>query len=415
MIDILFIGGLFPRDEESVINSKCKGTVQTAANALQWSIVKGLDSNNPKPLSLVNAIFVSSYPKHYADFYVKSRRWSHIEGAKDLNVGFLNLFAIRRIWIKFALARKARKWANKQNTNNKAIIVYSMNSTHIFAAFAAKKRDPSIHVCLICPDLPEFMNPGKARLSLYRIANRIVSTQVRRYLDQVDSFVFLTKYMAQRVNVGVRPWITIEGMIDKDEAGESSKHAICVNNPKSVLYTGGLHKVYGVLDLLEAFKFIQDNTIELWLCGRGDTENEVKRAAELDPRIKYFGQVSRIKALELQREADLLVNPRNPTKDFTRYSFPSKLMEYMSSGTPVLLFKLPGIPDEYYRYLFTIDGSGPKAIAESITEILNGPSELRESKARKAREFVLSEKTNIVQTRRILDQILVAKSSRFTH
>lgn len=408
-MDILFIGGLFPKDEEAEISKKSKGAIQAAANVLQWNIVKGLDSNNSKPLTLLNAVFVGSYPKYYTDLFVKSRSWNHTMGSHDLSVGFLNLFFVKRFSRTFSLTREACKWAERSRNQKRAIVIYSMNTAFLAAASAAKKNDPSIHVCLICPDLPEFMNPGKADNRFYRCMKRGSSFLTSYYLKTVDSFVFLTKYMYERINVKDRPWITVEGMIDDEDINEYGVKETNTDGSKVVLYTGGLNKAYGIIDLVEAFGIIDDPSINLWLCGKGDAEKEVIRASELDTRIKYFGQVTRSKSLDLQHRANLLINPRNDTSEFTKYSFPSKLMEYMLSGTPVLVYKLPGIPDEYFRHLFFIEGKGPQAIANSITKILNEPLDAIIKKGEDARSFVLSEKNNIIQTKKILDLIHMKK------
>lgn len=38
--------------------------------------------------------------------------------------------------------------------------------------------------------------------------------------------------------------------------------------------------------------------------------------------------------LKAQSESEILVNPRNDNNEFTKYSFPSKVIEYLGSGTP---------------------------------------------------------------------------------
>ena len=67
-------------------------------------------------------------------------------------------------------------------------------------------------------------------------------------------------------------------------------------------------------------------------------------------KIKYFGVIDFESILLRQKNTDLLINPRPSIDEYTKYSFPSKIMEYMASGTPVLTTKLSGIPMEYYDY-----------------------------------------------------------------
>ena len=70
-------------------------------------------------------------------------------------------------------------------------------------------------------------------------------------------------------------------------------------------------------------------------------------------------------------------------------------MEYFASGVPTLLYKLPGIPEEYYDYCFTITELGVDALASKMNTILDlSENELKECGV-KAREFILNEKNPI--------------------
>ena len=113
----------------------------------------------------------------------------------------------------------------------------------------------------------------------------------------------------------------------------------------------------------------------------------------------------REEVLKLQQKATLLVNPRTPEGEFTKYSFPSKTMEYFASGKPTLLYRLPGIPDEYFEYCYTVDTLGVDALSETLSCILNLSNEKLEQKGRCARNFVLSQKNPIVQCTKIVQLI----------
>ena len=119
----------------------------------------------------------------------------------------------------------------------------------------------------------------------------------------------------------------------------------------------------------------------------------------------YYGTVLSSKIVEIQRNASLLVNPRPIEDEYTRYSFPSKNMEYMVSGTPVLTTDLPGMPQEYKDYVFIMEDYSHEGIKNKLTEISNmDKKELNEVGIR-AREFVLNKKNNTVQASRIVEMI----------
>lgn len=80
-------------------------------------------------------------------------------------------------------------------------------------------------------------------------------------------------------------------------------------------------------------------------------------------------------------------------------------MEYMLSGIPKLLYRLSGIPDEYYNYLFTIEGDMPADITRNIRQILNKSPEELVAFGAKAQKFVLTKKNQAVQSQKIIDLI----------
>ncbi len=74
---------------------------------------------------------------------------------------------------------------------------------------------------------------------------------------------------------------------------------------------------YGILDLLKIFSLLQLRHHQLWICGDGDGKEQVEAAS--CENIKYFGQVSHDQVLELQHLAIVLVNPRQPFDEFTKF------------------------------------------------------------------------------------------------
>ena len=95
-------------------------------------------------------------------------------------------------------------------------------------------------------------------------------------------------------------------------------------------------------------------------------EGAVKEAARKDPRIEFKGFLSKREIALLQTQCDVLVNPRTDTGEYTKYSFPSKTMEYLLSGSKVVMYRLAGIGEEYYRYIRTINTPGPEAMAQAL-------------------------------------------------
>lgn len=99
------------------------------------------------------------------------------------------------------------------------------------------------------------------------------------------------------------------------------------------------------------------------------------------------------------------MNPRKGDEEFTKYSFPSKIMEYMMSGRPVLCFKLPGMPEEYDAYLNYFKGTSPEQMAEEILRLCTAGEDYLNQQGEKARAFVLNHKNSRVQTQKMIRMI----------
>ena len=100
-----------------------------------------------------------------------------------------------------------------------------------------------------------------------------------------------------------------------------------------------------------------------------------------------------------------MVNPRPTHEEFVKYSFPSKTMEYMASGTPVLTTRLPGMPKEYYPYVDFIEEESAGGIAAALKKVLSHSDAELFCKGMAARAFVLEGRNNVVQAKKLLQML----------
>jgi glycosyltransferase involved in cell wall biosynthesis len=132
------------------------------------------------------------------------------------------------------------------------------------------------------------------------------------------------------------------------------------------MYSGGLTWLKGVPLLLDAFAQVDDPRLRLWITGRGECETLVEAAAQRDPRIVYHGFVDYEEVLALYRRADILVNPHLATPLSARYLFPSKLLEYLATGRPVVALSTPDIAADYGDAVVVVAEETPAALAEGL-------------------------------------------------
>ena len=164
-------------------------------------------------------------------------------------------------------------------------------------------------------------------------------------------------------------------------------------------------KQYGLGNLVEGFRNADLPNAQLHIYGPGDYVKELQQIAAEDPRVFYGGMLLNKEIVEKEQEATLLVNPRPTNEEYVKYSFPSKTMEYMASGTPVLTTVLPGMPKEYYPYVFFLEDETAEGIARILPELLAKTEEELFEKGSRARAFVLDQRNNLVQAQKIIQML----------
>lgn len=401
MLNIAFLSRVIPLDIKDEVLSKRKDTMSESGESLQWKIIQGLEENLNQPVKLFNYLPVQSFPKSYSEPYIKRRLFSHCENAQDICLPFLNIQYIKRLVMGKSLYREIRKWAKEKNDeDNKVIISYSLIPEFTKAITIAKKVNLKIKTCAIVADLPEYTVLTNKLSWNTRIYLNWMKKRTNSHLEAVDYFALLTDQMAEKL-VTKQKYIVMEGIASKFSDSFSSISS--VDNKKRILYAGTLNERFGIMRLIEAFSRLNGNQFELIICGIGDSLQRIKEIASKDPRIVYKGQLKREQVLEEMKKTCVIVNPRPDGEEFTKYSFPSKNLEALSSGIPFIAYKLAGIGDEYDRFINYPSDDSTDSLSRIIKEVAEDKDGIFRLKAVEAKNWVIQNKSAASQARRILD------------
>lgn len=212
-----------------------------------------------------------------------------------------------------------------------------------------------------------------------------------------DGFVLLTEQMKDVVNPNKKPALVMEGLC-ADQLPEVYTGA----REKTLIYAGSLWKKdAGIEYLVEGFLKANIAGYELHLYGTGELVPWLEEVGKEHPSVRYMGCVTNGEMVALQRRAALLVNPRPSKEAFCKYSFPSKTIEYMASGTPVLMTRLPGVPKEYFDYVYTIEDETPEGVCAALRAVLGQDAEQLSAFGKEARQFVSENKGCTAQCDRL--------------
>lgn len=367
---VILLGGCFEgKCKESILASQ-KTALEYSANNVQERLISGMRKNSD--LKVLSAPFCGSFPKDSKTFIFHApASQSDIE-----YVSFNNVWGFRNISRAISLEKRLLQIINHSDDKSINIIVYSPHTPFLEAAVFAKKNDRAIKICLIVPDLPQYLNLRNNISLAYKVAKKF---DVKHFYDlckYVDSYVFFAPAMTEMFDINKKRIIVSEGILEDNvfEINEEKRKSISKEkNIKYIVYTGKMYEKFGVKDLVDAFMTLSDSSYRLILCGRGDVDEYINEQAALDSRIKALGQVSPDESRLWQLKADVLVNPRSNAEDFVKYSFPSKNLEYLAVGAPVVAHYLKGMPEIYRDFIFCIsdEGNHIDAIRNAILKALD--------------------------------------------
>lgn len=395
---LLFLGFAVP-DEMMESISKYDHYPQMQTHKLQWNIIRGIEVASASCIRLLSAVpVISCYPK-YPGVLFRGGPWKHRKDAHDLFIPFLNIIILKHVTRFISTFLYVSKWL-VGNRRDPKILIYAMHSPIMLAAVAATRLFGG-KMFLVIPDLPEFMDIGMRRNRFWKLAKRIDSYVMKRMLRRMTGLVVLTKYIAQDGFSGMVPYLVMEGAVSTEVASADSEPSVGYpDNEKIIMYTGHL---MGLELLTDAFLLIPDKAYRLWITGRGDWEERISKLSSKDKRIVYWGFLANEEIVQKMKQATVLVNPRSSATPHIKYSFPSKLLEYMLTGKPVISTALPGIPDDYYDHLYILEEESPQALASLIQEVCSKPAEELREFGESSRRFVMTQKNYRRQGERIYE------------
>jgi glycosyltransferase involved in cell wall biosynthesis len=407
---ILFVTGIYPHDSVELLKELSGNRLQSAANAFQWSVVEGL-MDNGYDFEVVSFPFLPSYPMRYSSLYTPSAPIIYRDKHIGSMMSYCALAGYKNISIEHRLYSYVTRWieANESRYSKLLILTYTPHYAFVNAVKDAVKRCASNKVVVgsIVTDLvDDMLSFASNRGVLKRLQCRLSKSKTLAAYKHIDKFVILTKAMEENIPEAKGKSVVVEGL---------AQHAVlepkrsCSGHEKVFLYTGALDEFTCVKDLIEAFTLIKSPEYRLIICGVGGLSSYVKRMSQEDSRIEFRGVVPREECLTLQREATCLVNPRKPNGDITKFSIPSKTMEYMSSGTPMIGYQLEGIPSEYYEHMYTPSDLTNEALAQTMEYVASVGQAVLNDKAKAAYEFLSTNKTAKAQVRKIVEFLAQSK------
>lgn len=377
---------------DELTSLRTKPTLDTQQKFMT-SIVDGLSS-----LANIQVDCISVVPISRTNFPKTCYRGhkEELNGVSYEYVGFLNIPIMKNISAAHAMKNAVKRYYKKYKNDDIKVLADSLTIEASMSALWMQKK--GVQITAIVTDIPLIAETMGSSGGLHGLYSKLYGKMANSLLLRYDKYVLLSEHMNEIVNPEKKqPYMIMECIVDEMLFNGIEKKG--GKERPVVMYAGKFYRECGVLELAKTASALKD-VCDIWLYGgHGDCDEELERLAKENSNLKVHGIVPLKEILQLEKDCTLLINPRSAEEEFSKYSFPSKTAEYMMSSTPVLMYKLPSLPDEYLPYVYLIENAD---LAKNIHGILEKKDDELIKKGLEAKLFIQDKKNKIYQAQRLI-------------
>lgn len=392
-VGALWVGGI-SHGERTIAAKNAVGT----GERFQVGLAQGLAANGVA----VSVLGIPPHPmwKGSGRIWVPRGRRALGPDLAARTISYVNVIGIKQVWIAVAVFLGTLVRCLHGRARPAHVIVYNSIS-YIAAPAIIAARIARRSTIGIIADVPLSSQRRGSSVLLRGEARRQV-----RLIKEFDSLVVLSECVAKDFGRPGQPWIVIEGGVNVDLKERTLPSSLAAH-VRTVVFAGSLNEVSGIQLAIDAMRQLNDPALRLLIYGEGPLRQAVEAAAS-SPQIQYLGQRPHEEVLVAEREADLLISPRLPDNYVTRYTFPSKILEYLTTGTPILANRLEGVSEDYNPYVNYASDCNAAEWGQAIVRIAVDESGSFRKRAEAGRTFVQKSKSWNAQGGRLAEFIAAA-------
>lgn len=384
MLNILFLGYAVSLEEMELLSG-----ASVAGNKMQVSVLEELAALSDVNLRILTILPIAPFPKD-RKIYVKRKEFYINDNLKSIRVAFCNIPIVKQLWQIVSLYLSAKKVIE----DDTVILTFNLYpQIGIPLKWIEKKYKCKAFTLLA--DLPIDDNLSKKN-RIRNIFRRYYNKLTEHAIADSEALIVLNQHAIEKYAPKAK-FIVVEGGIKKTDV---PKFSYCPKKRKNIIYSGALTEYSGILRLIEAMDYVRDKSVCLEIYGDGPQREYVNSLVAEKENVKYYGKISNEEIVRKQKDAFLLINPRIINHPISKVTFPSKIFEYMLSGTAVLSTELNGFSTELKSNIFTMKDDSFN-MAKQIDLIAKLPETVLEEKARAAYDFITNEKNWNVQVEKI--------------
>jgi glycosyltransferase involved in cell wall biosynthesis len=306
---------------------------------------------------------------------------------------FLNISPLKQLLIGVSAALRLVRWSWSSRARPRVMLTYNLTVPSGLLTWAAMRLTGAKAVAFVADiNVPGQTVPNSLYFHLDFLLHRWLIPRFDGLIVVSDAVLkdFAPHSKALRVEGGISEALVTRQRTPRPDDGQFV-----------LVATGSLDDANGIREIVDAFRSLNGDRFRLVVAGAGPLEQYVRKAAAQDPRIEYAGFVRFDQVVELYDRADALVCMRITRALNTKYFFPSKLMEYFASGTPVITTCPGHVAEEFSDVAYLLHDETAEGLVKLVLEVSSRPREERQARARCAFEYMATQKTWAAQARKI--------------
>ena len=354
---------------------------------------------HPFPLSIIlPKINVGLLPVRQADMEQHDASATPVKSGKykflySILGSLMHFFGVYNLFYKLKVTPEFEQWVKEFDPD----IIYTQLASLELIRFVDElhertKKPVAIH---IMDDWPLTINkPG----IFYNYWQRKIDTEFRQLMDKSAILMSISNAMGDEYKKRYhKEFIPFHNPIDINFWKPAAAKDYSIKNNFTILYAGriGFGIEQSLADIAVAVtEMAATNQNIVFEIQTGDKE-AVDKLVQFNDHVKWMKPTAYSALPEKFANADLLLLPQDFDKksvQFLRYSFPTKVSEYMISGTPVLVYGDESTGLTQYalkdKWAYVVTQNSKTALVKAIKDLYEN-ADLRKSLAQTAQQIAL--------------------------
>ena len=249
---------------------------------------------------------------------------------------------------RFISIKKEAKKVFKKGELDEAIILtdtININCMNVATMLSKRAKRPVVG---ICTDSPSNITGTLKSYTMYLL----------KKASKLDGYIALTSELNTLFNDANKPHLIIEGIVEN--INQNTKKD---GDTPYFFFGGSLSPRYGINALIEGFLALNRKDIKLVVAGHSGILKDY-------PNVEFKGVLDVKDVLKYEANAIANINPRPYSEDLDRFSIPSKTLEYMAAGRPVISVKNTILQKVFEDDVIWVNSSKSSDLMEGMNKAL---------------------------------------------